>query len=253
MTHSKKVVIVTGATSGIGEAVLEAFAAIGASLVLVGRDRERGQRALEAVQKLNCEAELKLGDVADSAFADDVVNSTVARFGKVDVLVNSAGIIRRGSAVDTTDDDWRQTFDANVSGVFYFSRAAVKSMRTTGGGSIVNIASNVGLFGCPGLAAYCASKGAVVLLTQAMALDHAKEQITINAVCPGAVDTPMLVSAHSKPVTTAEIIQRNVDSIPQGRVATPKEIASLTLFLASEGARHITGVAIPIDGGVTAG
>ncbi|MER9120958.1 SDR family oxidoreductase [Mesorhizobium sp. M0954] len=253
MTHSKKIVIVTGATSGIGGAISEAFASAGATLLLVGRDRERGQRALQVVEKLGCTAQLILGDVADSAFADEVVNSCVERFGKVDVLVNSAGIIRRGNAVDTSNDDWRQTFEANVSGVFYFSRAAVKSMRTTGGGSIVNIASNVGLVGCPGLVAYCASKGAVVLMTQAMALDHAKEQITINAVCPGAVDTPMLVSAHHKPVTADEILQRNVDSIPQGRVATPKEIASLTLFLASDGARHITGVAIPIDGGFTAG
>ncbi|MEI9425853.1 SDR family NAD(P)-dependent oxidoreductase [Mesorhizobium sp. Cs1299R1N1] len=252
MTHSK-VVIVTGATSGIGEAVVEAFAATEASLVLVGRDRERGRRASESAQKLNCQAELMLGDVADSAFADQVVSSTLKRFGKIDVLVNSAGIILRRSAVDTTDDDWSQIFDANVKGVFYFSRAAVKSMRTTGGGSIVNIASNVGLVGCPGLAAYCASKGAVVLLTKAMALDHAKEQININAVCPGAVDTPMLVAGHSKPVTADEVLQRNIDSTPRGRVATPKEIACLTLFLASEGARHITGVAIPIDGGVTAG
>ncbi|MER9845288.1 SDR family oxidoreductase [Mesorhizobium australicum] len=253
MTHSKKVVIVTGATSGIGEAVVEAFAATGASLVLVGRDRERGQRALESVQKFNCQAELMLGDVADSSFADQVINSSVERFGKVSVLVNSAGIIRRRSVPETTDDDWRQTFDANVSGVFYFSRAAVKAMRKTGGGSIVNVASNVGLVGRPGLAAYCASKGAVVLLTKAMALDHAKEQISVNAVCPGAVDTPMLVSAHNKPVSIDEVLQMNIDSTPQGRVATAKEIAGLTLYLASEEARHITGVAIPIDGGVTAG
>ncbi|MEI9415702.1 SDR family NAD(P)-dependent oxidoreductase [Mesorhizobium sp. Cs1321R2N1] len=253
MTQSKKIVIVTGATSGIGGAISEAFASAGATLLLVGRDRERGQRALEVVDKLGCTAQLMLGDVADSSFADEVVSSCVERFGKVDVLVNSAGIIRRGNAVDTSDDDWRQTFEANVNGVFYFSRAAVRSMRNTGGGSIINIASNVGLVGCPGLVAYCASKGAVVLMTQAMALDHAKEQITINAVCPGAVDTPMLVSAHQKPVTAEEILQRNVDSIPQGRVAKPGEIASLTLFLASDGARHITGVAIPIDGGFTAG
>ncbi|TIX42410.1 MAG: SDR family oxidoreductase, partial [Mesorhizobium sp.] len=216
MTLSKKVVIVTGATSGIGEAVVQAFAAIEASIILVGRDRERGRRALEAVQKLNCPAELMLGDVTDSAFADQVTNSAVERFGKVSCLVNSAGIIRRGSALETTDNEWRQIFDANVHGVFYFSRAAVNAMRRTGGGSIVNIASNVGLVGCSGLAAYCASKGAVVLLTRAMALDHAKEQISINAVCPGAVDTPMLASAHRKPVSVDEILQRNVDSIPQG-------------------------------------
>lgn len=233
--------------------MVEAFAATGASLVLVGRDRERGQQALASAERLGCTAQLMLGDVADSAFADHVVSSSLERFGRVDVLVNSAGIIRRGNAVDTSDEDWSQTFNANVNGVFYFSRAAVRAMRATGGGSIVNIASNVGLVGCPGLAAYCASKGAVVLLTKAMALDHAKEQISINAVCPGAVDTPMLVSAHSQPVTANEVLQRNIDSTPQGRVATPREVAGLTLYLASEEARHITGVAIPIDGGFTAG
>ncbi|RAZ72957.1 SDR family NAD(P)-dependent oxidoreductase [Mesorhizobium atlanticum] len=253
MRHSNKVVIVTGATSGIGAAVAEGFAAAGAALMLVGRDRARGQKVMQLVHKHDCQAELMLGDVADSAFADQVIGSTVKRFGKVSVLVNGAGIIRRGNAVETSDDEWRQTFEANVNGVFYFSRAAVRAMRTSGGGSIVNIASNVGLVGCPGLVAYCASKGAVVSLTQAMALDHAKEQISINAVCPGAVDTPMLVSAHKTPVTAAGVLQRNIDSNPQGRVATPKEIASLTLFLASDEARHITGVAVPIDGGFTAG
>ncbi|MDX8540700.1 SDR family oxidoreductase [Mesorhizobium abyssinicae] len=253
MTVCKKVVIVTGATSGIGDAVVQAFGATGATVILVGRDQERGQRVLDAVQKLGCAAQLMLGDVADSGFADQVIAHAVKRFGRVDVLVNSAGIIRRGSAVDTSDDDWRHIFEANVGGVFYFSRAAVKAMRKTGGGSIVNIASTVGLVGCSNLTAYCASKGAVVLLTRAMALDHAKDQISINAVCPGAVDTPMLVSAHAKPVTPDEILQRNIDSIPQGRVATPTEIASLTVFLASDEAKHITGVAVPIDGGFTAG
>ncbi|MEI9425958.1 SDR family oxidoreductase, partial [Mesorhizobium sp. Cs1299R1N1] len=204
-------------------------------------------------RRMDCPAELLLGDVTERAFADQVIDKAVEMFGKVDVLVNSAGIIRRGDVVDTTDEDWRLTFAANVDGVFYFSRAAVKAMRKSGGGSIVNIASNVGLVGCPGLAAYCASKGAVVLLTQAMALDHAREQININAVCPGAVDTPMLVSAHTQPVTAEEVLQRNRDASPQGRVATPKEVASLAFYLASDKARHITGVAIPIDGGFTAG
>ncbi|MFD1984339.1 SDR family NAD(P)-dependent oxidoreductase [Mesorhizobium newzealandense] len=119
-------------------------------------------------------------------------------------MTHSKKMVRRRSAIETSDDDLRQTFQANVDGDVYFSRAAVKAMRATGGGSIVNIASNVGFVGCPRLAAYCASKGAVVLLTRAMTLGHAKEQISINAVCHGAVDTPMLVSAHSKSVTATD-------------------------------------------------
>ncbi|MGX9144706.1 SDR family NAD(P)-dependent oxidoreductase [Mesorhizobium sp. 128a] len=253
MKHAGKVVVITGATSGIGEAVVKAFAEAGASLVLVGRDQARGEAVRAVAMSFGSPAELLLGDVADPAFAEQVITATLERFGKLDVLVNSAGIIRRGNAVETSNDDWSDTFKANVDGVFYFSRAAVKTMRQTGGGSIVNIASNVGLVGCPGLAAYCASKGAVVLLTQAMALDHAKEGITINAICPGAVDTPMLVSAHSKPVSAQEVLQRNRDSTPQGRVAKASEVASLAVFLSSEDAGHITGVAIPIDGGFTAG
>lgn len=253
MTQSSKVVIVTGATSGIGEAVAVAFAKAGAAVMLVGRDEQRGSHVLDQVKQTSSRCELMLGDVTDSAFADRVVSETTKRFGALTTLVNSAGIIRRGNAADTTDAEWLETFDANVNGVFYFSRAAVRSMRQSGSGSIVNIASNVGLIGCPGLAAYCASKGAVVLLTMAMALDHAKERITVNAVCPGAVDTPMLVSAHNRPVTADEILQRNISAVPQGRVATPKEVANLAFFLASDEASHITGVAIPIDGGFTAG
>lgn len=253
MTSSSKVVVITGATSGIGEAIIRTFAKTKASLVLVGRDLERGKAALETAQQLGATAQLMLGDVSKSSFAEDVVYATVERYGRMDTLINSAGIIRRGNALETSDDDWRQTFEANVDGVFYMSRAAVRAMRISGGGSIVNISSNVGLVGCTGLAAYCASKGAVVLLTKAMALDHAREGIRVNAICPGAVDTPMLVSAHSASVTAEEVLKRNMDAVPQGRVARPDEIAALAAFLAGEGAEHITGVAIPVDGGFTAG
>ena len=137
--------------------------------------------------------------------------------------------------------------------MFYVSRAAVPELRASGGGSIVNVSSTCGLVGSTALAGYCATKGAVISLTQAMALDHAAENIRVNAVCPGAVDTPMLRSGREKaPMTDFTIIAMNEQGIPQGRVPGPDEVAGVVAFLASDAARHITGTALPIDGGYTA-
>lgn len=253
MSLSGKVALVTGATSGIGKAVGVGFAEAGASLMLIGRDPDRGDRSLESIRSHGAPAELVLGDVADAAVCERAVTATVERFGRIDVLVNGAGVIYRGDALETPDDAWRRSMAINVDAVFYLSRAAVRVMKSQGGGSIVNIASNVGLVGCHGLAAYCATKGAVVQLTRAMALDHAKDGVRVNAVCPGAVDTPMLVSGHERSgLSDEDVLRRNADAIPQGRVATSQEVAALVLFLACDGSRHITGTAIPIDGGYTA-
>jgi len=164
--------------------------------------------------------------------------------------------ITRGDATETSDDEWRQIMAVNVDAVFFLSRAAVRAMRNNPGqtqGTIVNLASNVGLVGSAALPAYCASKGAVVLLTKSMALDHAAEGIRVNALCPGAVDTPMLISKHEKTGRTPDdVFAANIASIPEGRVPKPDEIAKSMLFLASDASSHITGVALPIDGGYTA-
>jgi NAD(P)-dependent dehydrogenase (short-subunit alcohol dehydrogenase family) len=155
--------------------------------------------------------------------------------------------------VDTSDDDWRRVMATNVDALFYVSRAAVVAMRRSGGGSIVNIASNVGLVGTERLAAYCASKGAVIALTRAMALDHAAEGIRVNAVCPGSVDTPMMVSGRAGwGVSDEEVFAASVSAIPQGRIPQPSEVAELVAFLASDASSHITGTAIAVDGGYVA-
>lgn len=253
MSVSGKVALVTGATSGIGEATAMTLAKAGALLMLTGRDPERGERSLDAVRRGGGPAKLMLGDIADADFCERAVAATIEAFERIDVLVNGAGIVYRGDVLETPDDAWRRLMAVNVDGVFYLSRAAVRAMKTQGGGSIVNIASTVGLVGFPDLAAYCATKGAVVQLTRAMALDHAKDGIRVNAVCPGAVNSPMLVSGHERTGLSAEeVLRRNAEAIPQGRVAKPEEVADLVLFLAGDGSRHITGTAIPIDGGYTA-
>ena len=181
------------------------------------------------------------------------VARTVSTYGRLDVLANIAGIMWRGNALDTSDKAWRRVMATNLDGTFFMARAAIRAMQGNGGGAVINQASTVGLVGTPGMPAYCASKGAVVNLTRALALDHAADGIRVNAVCPGAVDTPMLVSGHSGTGNSPEeVLARNRAEIPQGRIPTPEEIARLIIFLASDESRHITGAAIPIDGGYTA-
>lgn len=247
-----RVAIVTGASSGIGRATALAYAAAGARLVITGRNESELSSTAASLSAVDVVA--VGGDVTESGFCDRLVAATIEAFGRVDVVANVAGTITRGDATETSDDEWRQNMSVNVDAVFFLSRAAVRAMREHGtGGVIVNLASNVGLVGSASLPAYCASKGAVVLLTKAMALDHAAEGIRVNALCPGAVDTPMLVSAHDKTGRTpTDVFASNIAGIPEGRIPQPDEIAKSMLFLASDQSSHITGVALPIDGGYVA-
>jgi 2,3-dihydro-2,3-dihydroxybenzoate dehydrogenase len=247
--------LVTGATSGIGAATAVAYARAGASVLVSGRRAEAAETTAQVIAQTGGRAEVLLGDVAEPGFGERAVATTVDRFGRLDVVANVAGTITRGEVTETTDDEWYRNFRVNVDAVFFVSRAAVRRFRSQGGGGvIVNLASNVGLVGAPSLPAYCASKGAVVLLTKSMALDHAAEGIRVNALCPGAVDTPMLVSGHDRTGRTpTEVLAANQASIPQGRIPSPDEIAAAMVFLASDASAHITGVALPIDGGFVAG
>ncbi len=248
-----KVALVTGATSGIGEATAIAAATAGARVMLTGRDGGKASAVLRRIEETGGLGAVILGDVALSSFCDEAVARTVSTYGRLDVLANIAGIMWRGDALGTSDQVWRRVMATNLDGTFFMARAAIRAMQENGGGAVINQASTVGLVGTPGMPAYCASKGAVVNLTRALALDHAADGIRVNAVCPGAVDTPMLVSGHSGTGNSPEeVLARNRAEIPQGRIPTPEEIARLIIFLASDESRHITGAAIPIDGGYTA-
>ena len=243
-------VLVTGASSGMGAAVAKLVAARGANVCCMGRDPERTESIVAAINASGARASAFVGDVSQSQMADAAVAATCAAFGEITGAVNAAGVIFRGDALATDDDTWIRLMSTNVNGSFYICRATVRAMR--GAGSIVNFGSSVGLVGTKGMPAYCASKGAVVQLTRAMALDHAQAQIRFNAVCPGAVDTPMLVSGHHAAITSTEVLENNADEIPQRRVPDAVEVAELVAFLLSDASRHITGTAIPIDGGYTA-
>lgn len=243
-----KVALITGASSGIGAATAIEFADAGWSVMAAGRDAARLEEVAVASDRISTwEGDLESADACDELVAD-----TIDEFGRIDCLVNSAGILVRGSTADTTDDDWRDTMHVNLDVPFYLSRAALPHLLGTAG-SIVNIASDWGLRAGAEHVAYCASKGGLIMLTRAMAKDHAREGLRVNAVCPGDVDTPMLASeAEELDVDVDEFLADAAEDSPNGRIAEPGEVASLVLYLASDAARHITGTAIAIDGGSTA-
>jgi len=244
------VALVTGATSGIGRACALRLAADGFAVVVGGRNEGRATTVVDEIVATGGTASTALGDVADPAYGDAAVATAVADHGRLDVLVNAAGVITRADAEGTSDDEWHRVMSTNVDGVFRTSRAAVPAMRAVGGGAIVNISSTCGLVGNPSLVAYCASKAAVSNMTRAMALDHAAEGIRINAVCPGAVDTDMLYSERDD--SAEEVRAMNLPSIPEARVPSGEEIAHVVSFLADERSRHVNGANVSVDGGFTA-
>ena len=242
------VALITGASSGIGAATAIAFAEAGWDVMAAGRDEGR----LEEVADVSDSIATWTGELVESEDCDELVADTIDEFGNIDCLVNCAGVIVRANVADTSDDDWRLTMGINLDAVFFLSRAALPALLKTTG-SIVNVASDWGLKGGERAAAYCASKGAVVQLTKAMAIDHARDGLRINAVCPGDIDTPMLVSeAAEEGIDLVEHLAQAAEDSPNGRIGTPEEVAALILFLASDAATHITGTAIPIDGGASA-
>jgi NAD(P)-dependent dehydrogenase (short-subunit alcohol dehydrogenase family) len=235
----------------VGAAICERLAASGASVVVGGRDQQRTETLTTRISKSGGRAIPFLGDLTHSATAEAMVRRAVDAFGDLDIVVNAAGLIHRGDATDTDDEAWRRVMSINVDGTFFLSRAAMPVLRERGGGVIVNISSTCGLVGAPGLAAYCASKGAVTNLTRAMAIDHAGEGIRVNAVCPGSVDTPMLRSERSDADTSA-VLEEERALIPEGRIPDAAEVADLVLYLCSDASRHVNGANLSIDGGYVA-
>lgn len=249
-----KVVLISGGNSGIGRAAALQFAAAGAKVLIAARRMEESWTVVSEIESLGGTAHAVACDVTKSADCDAAVEACLDTFGGLDVLFNNGGIIYRDkSALDTTNEQWARTMAVNATGTFLLSRAAVAVMVPRGGGAIVNNASYFGLVGGRGAAAYCASKGAVVLLTKAMALDHARDGVRINCVCPGSVDTPMLRGEMEEMGGVAAVLPLFEDKHPIGRIASPEEIAAAVLYLASDEAGFVTGVALPVDGGLTAG
>ena len=243
--------IITGGSSGVGLACARELAGAGMTLLLIGRSEGK---LLDAQEQLRSGGDTRVatlaGNVADAGFAEQAMAHAGTLVGKpARVLINSAGVIVRRDATDTSDEDWQHVMRNNVDGVFYMSRAFAQQAGEES--TIINVSSTCGSGGSPGLAAYCASKGAVNQLTRTMALELASRKITVNAVAPGAIDSPMLFSEHASQAMAESVLSRNQQGIPLGDVAHPAEVARAVRFLATE--RHMTGTVLPIDGGYTAG
>lgn len=248
MRFVNRVALITGGNRGIGLATAQLFTQEGAQVVLFARDQTKGE--LEAVKIPN--AQFVRGDVTKAEDCQRAVQETVKAFGGLDILVNCAGIIYRNRTVEqTTEEEWNTTFDVNVRGTFLMCKYALPALRARKG-CIVNLSSYVGLVGFRGASAYAASKAAIVNLTRSMALDHAREGIRVNAVCPGSVDTEMIHAAWEKFGDVEKARHLWGEKHPLGRIAQPEEVARVVLFLAGDDASFITGTALAVDGGITA-
>ncbi len=247
-----KVALITGGSSGIGEATAKLFAREGAKVVIADVQVEKGQEVASAIRAAGGEASFVRADVSRDVDAKQMVDFTVARYGRLDVLFNNAGVESTKPVVETSEAEWDKVMAVNAKGVFLGTKHAVAAMRKSGGGSIINTSSIFGLIGSPGFAAYHASKGAVRLLTKSTALAHAKENIRANSIHPGVIETPMLrevIEAEPDPeAARAEWMKGE----PIGRFGRPEDIAYGALYLASDESSFVTGAELVIDGGWTA-
>jgi NAD(P)-dependent dehydrogenase (short-subunit alcohol dehydrogenase family) len=247
-----RVAIVTGAASGIGEASAIRLAEEGASVICADLNAEGAERTAQAIVAKGGTAIGYTIDISDSAQCDAIVAKAVSTYGAIDILVNNAGVNLPGVFHEVTNATIERTLSVNVMGAMYLTRAALPHMLKNSRGSIVNMSSVNGLVSEPFLSVYSASKGAIVMFTRGIALDYAKTGIRCNAICPGWVDTP-INHAHAKMLGGLDHVYKTIDSFqPIGRPGTPREIANLVLFLASDEASFMTGSIVSADGGMTA-
>ena len=239
-----KVAFVTGFGSGLGLAIAIMFAKEGAADAGISKTEVKGLETVAAIERAGGKALFRAGDICDSAQMKALIDDTVKKFGGLDILVNSAGVRTNGSITEITEDDWDRTLDTNLRAVFVASRLAIPEMKRRGGGVILHIAARSGMLGQAGRAAYCASKGGMVTLTEAMAMDHAQHKIRVNCICPGPTRTPMVDTS------TPEKLARYKTRVPIGRIGEPEDVAYAAVYLASDEASMVTAAILPVDGGM---
>jgi len=251
---SDKVALVSGGASGIGKACVKLLSTAGAKVAFLDIDTGRGIEVAKEINDQGGKALFIECDVSKDSSCREAVEQTVDHFGSIDILVNAAGIVTRASVLETSEADWDRIMSVNLKSVYMLSRYSIPQMEQVGGGIIINISSGWGLVGGKSAAAYCASKGAVVLLTKAMALDHGSQNIRVNCICPGDTDTPMLRSeAIGLGIDYAQMVEESTKDRPLGRIGTPMDIAQAVLFFASNASAYITGSVLVVDGGGLAG
>lgn len=250
MKFDSKVVLITGATSGMGEGMAHLFSQEGARVVLVGRSEEK---ASKIISKLKGDSLFIQADVSVASEVEKIVNVTIDKFGKIDCIVANAGILGIGNVVDLSLEDWHQTINTNLNQVFYLAKYGMPHLSQQEGATFVINASIAAFKSFPNHPAYCASKGALVPLTRSLAIDHAKDGVRVNCICPGPVDTPLIWDS-AKAFENPEIVVQEVGaSTLVGRLGTPLDVAKAALFLASDDSSWMTGSALTLDGGVMKG
>lgn len=251
-TLANKVAIITGGASGIGRATAILFGQEGAAVAIVDVNAAQGETVSKEIQSAGGRALFIACDVTKADECQAAVEKTVATFGGLDILFNNAGIVRRANVIGTTEEEWDRVMAVNVKSIFLMSKYAIPYLEKAGGGAIINTSSGWGLKGGANAISYCASKGAVTNMSRAMAIDHGKQNIRVNAICPGDTDTPMLRDEARQIGQTEDVFMKEAADRPLRRYAQPEEIAQAVLYLASEAASYITGSALVIDGGGTA-
>jgi len=252
MRLADRVALITGGTSGIGEATALLFAAEGATVAVTGRNEKRGAAVSERIAAAGGESIFLQADVSRAADCRRAVDETLRAFGRIDILFNNAGVFYPQTAIECSERQWDEQIDVNLKGTFLMSKFTLPTMIAQGSGVIINNASGWGIVGGDHAVAYCASKGGVVLMTKAMALDHGRKGIRVNCVCPGDVETPMLPADAKMRGLKWEDYIAGCANRPLGRVGTVEEIAKAVLFLASDDSSFMTGAALVVDGGGTA-
>ncbi|HUK50473.1 MAG TPA: glucose 1-dehydrogenase [Terriglobales bacterium] len=251
MKLAGKIAIITGATAGIGTAGAKLFASEGATVIAVGRNVERGNALVDDIKSNKGKAIFIRADVSKSEDVRNVVQKTVQEFGRIDILYNNAGIDVVGTVPNTTEEQWELVINTNLKSVFLMCKYTIPQMEKQGGGVIVNTASELGTVGAREMAAYCASKGGIINLTKAMAVDCAPLRIRVNCLCPGPVETPMLERIFDAASDPAQLRQAQVKGVILQRVGKPDEIAKAALFLASDDSSFNSGNILLVDGGAT--
>ena len=244
--------LITGGGTGMGRAIALAFSREGASVTVAGRRVEKLREVVSEIEKQGGQALAVSCDVTQSKDAGRAVQESVARFGRLDVLVNNAGALSVSTVESIPEEDWDRLMLVNLKGPFLVSRAALPALRKAGGGSIINIGSILGLIGMKGRAAYAASKGGVTMLTKAMALDYAHEKIRVNCICPALVETELIRDLFGSGSEGEAARRSRIAQFPLGRMGRPEDVADMAVFLASKESSWVTGVAIPLDGGLSA-
>ena len=253
MKLTDKVAIITGGNSGIGEATAELFSREGARVCITGRNEKRCQDVVAKIKKAGGQAIYAITDVRFPDECQKAVEATIEAFGKVDILINNAGVYFAENTVECTEEHWDLTVDVSLKGTFLMSKFALPSMIEQGSGVIINVSSGWGVQGGEKAVSYCAAKGGMVVMTKAMAIDHGGQGIRVNCLSPGDVKTPMLeADAKDQGMTVAEY-EAAAGQRPIGRVGRPEELASAALFLASDDSSYMTGANLVIDGGGIAG